>query len=65
MSYEVKVLYTKTTEYHAELKIRVPDSIASYSKEFNEFIDDLAPDMAEDCDWNDMCDVDARWSVVK
>jgi hypothetical protein len=66
MSYEVKVLYTKSTEYEVELKIRVPDSIGSYSKEFHEFIDELASDMAEEnCDWDDMRNVDARWSVVK
>lgn len=65
MSYEVKVLYTKTTEYEVELKIRVPDSIVS-DKEFREFIDDLAPDMAEkNGDWDGMRDVDARWWVVK
>ena len=65
MSYEVKILYTKTTEYEVELKIRVPDSIVS-DKEFREFIDDLAPDMAEkNGDWDGMRDVDARWWVVK
>jgi hypothetical protein len=65
MGYEIEVLCIKTEEHETKLKVRVPDSIASYSKEFNEYLDEMVPDIADVGGSDFIKIVDLRWSVVK